>query len=498
MSIERLLWSEDATGLAEHVRRGDVQPRELVDAAIARAEKVNPEINAIAEPLFDKARAMALDVDQSAPFAGVPFAFKDLGIEMKGLPIHVGSRLPARVGEQESVLARRFLDAGFIPIATSTMPEQGLVLMTESVAFGITRNPWNSERTSGGSSGGSASLVAAGVVPAAHATDGGGSIRVPAACTGLVGMKPSRGRVPQTPIVSDSWFGYIADHVVTRSVRDSAAILDLIHGADLLAPFEARSPRGSFAAAAAREPGTLRLAAFRRSPIGLEVSAETHAALDAAIALAREAGHVVEEIDLPYLDRAFMADFCRAVSASIAGIMRAEHKRIGRKPYGELERSTRIVARFGEQITGGEVYAILERLQGLSRRLIADTAAHDAVLMPVIAHPPLKVGAMQSQGIDETLDKLLDVLRLEGLLRIDALFGKLMARSLWFTHWPAIQNVSGQPAIALPVHMTADGLPLGIQAVGRPGDEETLFRLAAQMERLAGWRERRAPLAVPS
>lgn len=497
MSVEKLLWEHDATGLAALVHKGEVSPIELVDAAIARAERVNPEINAVAERMYERARVQARSVDRQAPFAGVPFAVKDLDIAVRGVPSHSGSRVAPLVPDVDSVLTERYVAAGLVPIATSTAPEYGIRLVTESKAFGVTRNPWNTAHTSGGSSGGAASLVAAGVVPAAHASDGGGSIRVPSATAGLVGMKPSRGRVPLTPLASERWLGFIVDHALTRSVRDSAALLDLTHGPDALSPYVARPPRGTFAKAAARRPGKLKLACYRASPLGLPVSDETRAAMDAAVALAGEGGHSVEEIALPFIDRAFMADFCRVVASAVAGKVRLERARLGHGVAGELERATRIVARLGEVLTAGEVYASLERLSEAARRLVAETSPYDAVLMPVIAHPPLPVGGMDAKGADEALENLLDRLRLTRLLKLEDFLGQLMDKSLWFTHWPAIQNVTGQPSIALPVHVTAQGLPLGIQAAGRPGDEETLFSLAGQMEKLSGWTRKRAPFHLP-
>lgn len=498
MSVERALWELDATGLASLVRKGEISAPELVDAAIARAEATRPDINAIAEPLYEAARARAKTVDRNLPLAGVPFAIKDLGIAMKGVPTHSGSRIPAFTADFNSVMTDRHLAAGLIPIATSTSPEHGLRLMTESAAFGITRNPWNTAHTSGGSSGGAAALVAAGVVPVAHASDGGGSIRVPAACTGLVGLKTARGRVPLTPLVTESWYGLVVDHALARSVRDSALLLDLTHGPDPLSPYAAPSPKGTFAAAAARDPGKLKLAVYRKSPLGLPMSAETQTALDTAVALAREGGHTVEEIDLPYIDRDFMADFCKTVAAAMAGMMRLEGARLGRSVSGDLERATRVIGRLGEIASAGEIYAGLQRLHATSRRLISETAQYDAVLMPIIAHPPLACGAMDPKGADEFIENMLDRLHLTRLLRFKPLLGQLMDKSLWFTHWPAIQNVSGQPSIALPVHVTEAGLPLGIQATGRPGDEETLLSLAAQMEKISGWLKRRAPLKEPA
>jgi amidase len=498
MSVERILWEEDATGLADLVRKGELSAIELTEAAIARAEATRPEINATAEPLYEAARSRAKTVDRSLPLAGVPFAIKDLGIAIKGVPSHGGSRIPAWVPDVNSVMTERYLAAGLIPIVTSTSPEHGLRLMTESKAFGITRNPWNTDHTSGGSSGGSAALVAAGVVPVAHASDGGGSIRVPSACTGLVGLKTSRGRIPLTPLVSESWYGMVVDHAVTRSVRDCALLLDLTHGPDALSPYAALPPKGTFAAAAARDPGKLRLAVYRKSPLGLPISAETMKALDTAVALAREGGHTVEDIDLPFIGRDFFADFCRTVASAVAGTLRAEALRIDRSVTGDVERATRVLGRLGELVSAGETYAALQRLHAASRRMIEETARYDAVLMPIIAHPPLACGAMDPQGADELIENLLDKLHLTPLLKLKPLFDQLMDKSLLFTHWPAIHNVSGQPSIALPVHVTEAGLPLGIQAAGRPGDEETLLSFAAQMEKISGWLGRRAPLMVPS
>ncbi|MCA0029372.1 amidase [Mesorhizobium sp. B263B2A] len=497
MSVERILWEEDATGLAGLVRKGELSAIELTEAAIARAEATRPEINATAEPLYEAARARAKTMDRSLPLAGVPFAIKDLGIAIKGVPSHGGSRIPAWLPDVNSVMTERYLAAGLVPIVTSTSPEHGLRLMTESKAFGITRNPWNTGHTTGGSSGGAAALVAAGVVPVAHASDGGGSIRVPSACTGLVGLKTSRGRIPLTPLVSESWYGMVVDHAVTRSVRDCALLLDLTHGPDSLSPYAAPPPKGTFAAAAARDPGRLSLAVYRKSPLGLPISAETMKALDIAVALTREGGHTVEDIDLPFIGRDFFADFCRTVASAVAGTLRAEALRVGRAVTGDIERATRVLGRLGEMVSAGETYAALQRLHAASRQLITETARYDAVLLPIIAHPPLACGAMDPRGADELVENLLDKLHLTPLLKVKSVFGQLMDKSLWFTHWPAIHNVSGQPSIALPVHVTDAGLPLGIQAAGRPGDEETLLSFAAQMEKLSGWLKRRAPLMMP-
>ena len=434
MSIEKLLWEEEEIGLAARILAKDVTSAELTEAAIARAERVNPEINAIAERLYDRARDKALSANTASPFAGVPFVVKDLDILMKDVPSHSGSRIAAHVPDINSVLADRQEAAGLVPILTATTPEFGLRLVTESKAFGVTRNPWNTAHVTGGSSGGPAAMVAAGVVPMAHAGDGGGSIRVPAACCGLVGLKPSRGRIPSSPHASETWFGMVVTHAVTRSVRDSAALLDATHGADGLAPYAARPPKGSFAQAAARDPGKLKIGVWRDTPLGLPVSTETMAALDTAAALARDGGHAIETVRLDYIGRDFLADFALLVSCATAGQLRKEAVRAGHSVIGEAERGTRIIARYGEMRSGGELYAALDRLSAAARRIIAETARYDAVLTPLISHPPVKCGAMDPKGADEWTEELLDRLRLTRLLALKPLFGQLMDKSLWSPH----------------------------------------------------------------
>jgi amidase len=494
MSLDRLLAETDATGLAALIRGGEVTPVEAVEASIARAERLNPTINALVERLYDNARTAAAKVDRTRPFAGVPFAIKDLTAVMAGVPMHAGSHVPPRIEPWSSRQIDDLTAAGFIHVATVTSPEWGLRIATESRRFGATRNPWNPARTSGGSSGGSASVVAAGIVPVAHASDGGGSIRIPASLTGLVGLKPSRGRVPLTPLDQESWFGFIVQHALTRSVRDSAALLDLTAGVDHLAPYRQAGPTGSFLDATRRPPGRLRIGVHRRSLLARPVDPAIGIALDKTAALARDAGHDVAEIDLPIDGPAFLADFCRVVCAATAGNARMEAARTGGDVLSQLDRTTRTVARFGEVLSAGEVTATLTRLQAASMKILEAGNTFDLVLMPVTSAPAIATGALDSIGLDNALEEILDRLRLTRLLRVPALFAKLVDQSLWFAPWTPVQNVTGQPAIALPVHVTPEGLPVGVQAVGRIGEEATLLAFAAQIEPAAGWRERRAPL----
>jgi amidase len=495
MPVDELLTTHDATGLAELIRRGDVSPPELVEASIARIEQVNPKINAVVAKLYEQARRDAQNVDTSAPFAGVPIAIKDLMTAMKGVPVTNGSRMPATVADHDALVVTRFREMGFIPVVTSTSPELGIRLVTESAAFGITRNPWNTEHTSGGSSGGSASLVAAGAMPVAHASDGGGSIRVPSACCGLVGMKPSRGRVSFSPDAREIWNGYVVQHAVARSVRDSAAVLDGLCGFDPQMPYTAAPPSKGFAAAAKPSSRKMRIGFYRESPLGLPVSPETEAAMDAAIDIARGLGHRVEEIALPMIGRDFFLDFGRVICAAIASDVRFFSGESGRSVEPLLERSTRIVARYGELVSAGELASILMRQNAVSLELLQVTMPYDAVFMPLISSAPVKCGSMDSTGTDLLLEQTVDALRLTRLLKLEPLMNQFIDKAFSLTHWPAIQNVTGQPSISLPVHMTADGLPLGIQAAGRMGEEETLFELAAQMEKASGWLDRRSPLA---
>ena len=487
MTAEQLLATEDATGLAACVSRGDVSPTALVDAAISRAEKLGPHLNAVVERLFEDARRRAREIDRSLPLAGVPMALKDLGVRIAGVPSHEGSRAPTALPSVDSPLVQRYRAAGLIPIATTSTPEFGLRHATVSAAFGTTNNPWNAGRTVGGSSGGSAALVAARVVAVAHGTDSGGSIRIPSACTGLVGLRPSRGRVDDAQRFSDSWMGLMAEHVLTRSVRDSARILDL--SASRLPEDEPGA--ATFAEAAATPPSRLCIGVVRHGLLGRNPAPEVAAALDVAVEAARKAGHRVEEIALPIEGRPFLRNYARVVCASVAGKVATMSRMLGVRVEGRLERGTRILNRFGQILGGGEIVAAWDELQADGERILAQAASYDTVLMPIIAEPPVSHRRMQASFADAFAEGVIDRLRLTRSLRLEPLFDRLLDASLWFSSWAPVQNVTGQPAIALPVHMTHAGLPVGIQAVGRRGGERTILQFGAQLEDIIGWRRHR-------
>lgn len=496
MSAEDLLWQQDAIGQAEAIRRGDISAIELVDAAISRAEASQPALGAIATPLYDAARSAAAVAgpNASGPFEGVPTVWKDLGLSAAGVPITSGSKMPPRQADHDGTLVQAWQGAGLIPIATSTTSEWGLRIVTETERHGITRNPWNTGHVTGGSSGGSASLVAAGVVPVAHASDGGGSIRIPAACCGLVGLKPSRGRVPMTPDLREGWSGMVVQHAVTRSVRDSAALLDVVTAQpDPLAPYIPTRSVPSYQTAAETTPAPLRLAVFRRNPLGLDTSAEVLAALDKTVTACRDAGHEVEEIEIPAINRALITAFCQSVAANHAGNMALEAARSGPSAPGRAGQQARILQRFGNALPGGAVTSAGMRLQQGAMEILRQTQAYDAVLMPILSCPPLPCGGLTATGVDALIETLLDRLHLSFLLRVPNFFDQMLDKSLWFAPWPCMQNITGQPAISMPVHVTEAGLPVGIQAVGRTGDEATLLSLAGQLEADMGWQDHRAP-----
>ena len=475
--------------------RREISPLELVDAAIARAEATRPEINAIAEPLYDAARTRAKTVDRKLPLAGVPFAIKDLGIAMKGVPTHTGSRIPAFTADFNSVLTERYLAAGLIPIATSTSPEHGLRLMTE---FGGLRHHAQSvehgphQRRLVGRRGG-----------AGRGRRGAGR-----ACLGWRRLDPRAGGLHRAGRPETVARPRAADAAGQRELvrhgrrpcrhplgaRLRRCCSTSTHGADRAgalcragAEGHVSPPRPRATRASSSSPSTEN----RRS--ACEISAETQAALDAAVALAREGGHTVEEIDLPYIDRDFMADFAKIVAAAVAGTMRAEASRVGR-PCSRRSRARdaghRALRR--SRCSAGEIYAGLQRLDAHSRRLITDTAQYDAVLMPMIAHPPLACGAMDPKGADRAHRERARPAAADAPAEARAAVRPADGQE------PVVHPLAGDPECHRPAVDRAAGpchragLPLGIQAAGRPGDEETLLSLAAQMEKISGWLARAA------
>lgn len=456
----------DATGLASLICSRDVSSAEVLETAIARAELVNPLINAIAEPLFEEARATAAS-PVAGPFAGVPWAVKDLGTPVRGARATRGSRAFAdQRAAEDSELVRRFRAAGLNIFCTSTTPEFGSAATTESLLHGPTRNPWNLAKTAGGSSGGAAALVAAGVIPAAHGSDSGGSIRLPASCCGLLGLKPSRGRVPVAHHATEVKLGTSVANALTRSVRDMAALLDAIHGPELGSRYVAPPPRSTFLEAAMQPPPPLRIALqlqpFSDGPVD---PACIDAAKEAA-ALCADLGHLVEEarpmLDGQALNQAFMII---GISDVYGGLRMAEHD-MGRPiALDQLEPVTATVMAMAGEI---RAYQLIEADLTLQRAAIAMAqfqTRFDVILTPGVAQPPVDIGVL---ALDRTMPE----------------WAEAMGR---FSPFTSIYNQTGQPAIMVPMHWTDINLPIGVQFAGRLGGEETLLALAGQIEDARPW-----------
>jgi amidase len=462
----------DGLGLAELVKKKEIKPAELVEAALERIERHNPQLNAVVFKAYDEARAMA-NTNLSGPFAGVPMLLKDALGNKKGWPQRVGSRfVPAVPSGFDSTLVVRFQAAGLIPLGKTNVPEFGALPLTEPKLYGPARNPWNLGHSTGGSSGGSAAAVAAGIVPLAHANDGGGSIRVPASCCGLVGLKPTRGRNPLGPVFGDLMGGLIAEHVVSRSVRDTAAVLDATAGPEIGDPYAAPPPPGSYLEATKCEPKRLRIAFTTRRLEG-EVDPECKAATEAAAQLCAKLGHHVEEgrPQLPADDEAnFGTNFRMTWAAGLAMTVESYAKTLGKTPVREdFEGMTWGLYQFGKTITAAQYQLCRASLQASSRQVARWQQPYDAWITPVLGRPPLEIGAL---NLDET-----DVMR--G-------FAPIVGYNP-FAPW---QNVTGQPAISLPLAWSKSGLPIGVQFVGRFGEEHLLLQLAAQIERTEPWSKR--------
>ncbi len=469
-----VLDTHDSLGLAELVRMRKVSASELLEAAIARAEALNPQLNFMAQKHYDYARkAIAAGLPQG-PFSGVPWLLKDLNTYIAGEVTENGSRLYK--GQRASVtseLVRRIERAGFVIFGKTTTPEFGLTGTTESVLMGPTRNPWNRERIAGGSSGGAAAAVAAGVIPAAHATDGGGSIRIPASACGLFGLKPSRGRVPMGPLRTEGWGGMSVHHAVSRTVRDSAAILDTTHGVEPGSRYSAPTPERPFLQEVGRDPGKLRIALMLSPYSGAPVDPQVVKATKAAARLLESLGHHVEEaapkIDMAAIGASSFALMASSVAADCVDRAKALGIELG---PDVLERTTLDFVAMGKSYTGMDFARGNNAYQAAAVTIAQFMERWDVILSPTLSAPPLPLGRI---GLD-TGRSMMDWGREVGT----------------FTAFTGIYNGTGQPSMSLPLAMSQDGLPIGIMVTGRFGEEGLLFQLAGQVERAAPWAGRRA------
>jgi amidase len=473
MSDSDLMFSS-ATELAGMVRAGEVSARELVQISLDRIEELNPTLNAFVQVDAERALAAADEIapGDRRPFAGVPTAIKN-NRPVQGLRLTYGCSLMADyVADYDHNVTRRLRDAGFIIVGTTTLPEYGILPTSEARLFGPTHNPWDLQRTPGGSSGGAAAAVTAGIVPVAHGNDGGGSIRIPAACCGLVGLKPARGRISVAPELGDSSLGI--DGMLTRTVGDTAAVLDVLAGYEVGDATWAPPPSAPFTEAAAAEPGKLRIAASTLPPVpAAEVDPLCARAVSDAAELLRSLGHEVEEVDPPWqqegLQEIFGAVFSSLISLSIAysGMV------AGREPSAEdMEPMSWAIYSMVSKMSALDNLRATVELQGYARRLVSFLEPYDALLTPALAERPLPLGTLDTAAPDPM---------------------STFTRSGLFTPFTPVFNSTGQPGISLPLYEGDDGLPLGVQLVGRPAGEEALLALAAQLEAAQPWAQRRAP-----
>jgi len=486
----------DGLGLAELVRKREVTPAELVEEAISRIERLNPQINAVIHKMYDLARKAAEGDLPDGPFRGVPFLLKDLVAGYAGVPTRSGSRFHRDfVPDHDSEIVRRHKAAGLIVLGKTNVPEYGLVPVTEPELFGPSNNPWDLARTTGGSSGGSAAAVAACMVPLAHGSDGGGSIRIPASCCGVFGFKPTRGRNPIGPDLAEGWHGLTCDHVLTRSVRDSAAMLDATAGPDVGAPYYAAPPARPFLSEVGAEPGKLRIAFTSKPLLPAVVHEDCVKGVEATARLCQELGHEVVEAT-PEIDG---GTFARAFFTMVCGETRADIEEaevlLGRKATAkDFEPATWVVGLLGRQITAAEFSRAVRLLKRSARQFGQFFEQYDVLLTPTLAMPPVVTGALQPQGLQARAMKVLGGLNAGGLINAVAGVDALAEQVFEFMPFTPVFNATGQPAMSVPLYWNDEGLPIGMHFVGRYGDEATLFRLAGQLEQARPWFDRTPPI----
>jgi len=469
----------DGLELARLVREKHVSAAEVTDAAFEAIARMNQRLNFLVAETRAEAQASLNNLPGEAAFRGVPLLIKDVALSVAGFLQEMGSRLAlGLMSNEDGELAKRYRRAGFVFVGRSATPEFGACFTTESVLNGPTLNPWDVRRSPGGSSGGAAAAVAAGVVPLAHGGDMGGSIRIPAHCCGVFGLKPTRGRNPLGPQSGGLGSGLAVPHVITRTVRDSAAALDATAGADVGCDYTAPPPSGTFLAAVLRPPRKLRIAFSTVSPHGSEVSPEVAGAVLKSAALCESLGHIVEPTS-PQIDGDGLLELLAVIaSAGIFHLVRKLEAATGRKAGPEnLEGASLALALRGSKISAHEYLAALDGMNRFNRKLGHFFEDYDVLIMPTMAHPALPLGTINSnQQVEDVMQYMLHEFRL--------------------APFTVPFNATGQPAMSVPLHQSADGLPIGTQFIGRFADEETLLSLAGQLEAASPWIGRYPPLSI--
>ncbi|MSO93538.1 MAG: amidase [Rhodospirillales bacterium] len=485
----------DGIGLAELVRRREISAAELVEASIQRIEALNPKLNAVVIKTYDAARNG--DAELSGPFAGVPFLLKNLGAYAKGIPLTRGSRfLDGFVPDFDTTLVARYRNAGFRILGRTNSPEFGMAATTEPMFHGPTRNPWNLDRSPGGSSGGAAAAVASRMLPIAHANDAGGSMRIPAAFCGLFGLKPSRGRTPQGPKFGNRWRGFVHDHVITRTVRDSAAVLDATHGPGAAAHAYLPPPARPFVDEVYREPEPLRIAFSWAPPIDVPVHPECRKATEAAARLCESLGHHIEEAAPAFDAMEFFRAYVMIASICAAVDMINDEEMVGRKAErGDHEDITRLMCLFGRSLSATDYEHAHQSLWDMVLAVAGMFERYDVLLTPTTAIPPPAIGGGAMKARRAFAERFSDQLDRGMPIDLRPELDALILRSYTTTPFCVQHNVTGFPAMSVPLHWMEDGLPLGVQFTGAMGNEVTLIRLAGQLEQAAPWDRRRPPVS---
>jgi amidase len=480
----------DATALADLIRRKEITPLEALNAALTEIERWQPGLNALVWQDAEKARDQAVRITSSLPFAGVPLLLKDTSPhDLAGAPTRDGSAVHRnRVASRNSYLVDKLLEAGFVTPGRTNVPEFCLKAITEPKAYGPTRNPWDRSRTPGGSSGGSAAAVAAGIVPVATASDGGGSIRIPAAYCGLFGLKPSRGRVSNGPDLAEVWNGLSCNHVLTRSVRDSAALLDVLSGACPGDPYDVTRINGSFARATEKPTGRLRIAVSTESPLGGPVHPDHERAVQDTAALLQDMGHEVEAAQPDVDGHQVMACYLMVYFGHMAAELAAIRSRHGAQAVNLVEPDTRVLGLQGETYSAGDYVRYHRLWNDFARNVGEFFTRYDLFLTPTTAQPPSRIGEQDSSLIEVAGSRLAANLGLGKLVRASGTVTKQAFAALSRVPFTQLSNFCGTPAMSVPMGRCEDGrLPCGVQFMAARGEDALLLQVAHQLEQAHPW-----------
>lgn len=478
----------DALGLSQLIKAKKIKPEELLDLAIERAEQVNPKINALTQKWYDYSREMISRLSPNAPFAGIPFLIKDLSYHIQGRRLTKGSAgWQDYTSEKDSYLTEQLRKAGFLFMGRTNTPELGLAPFTEPEFYGPARNPWNVNKTAGGSSGGSGAAVAAGIVPIATASDGGGSIRVPASCNGLFGLKPSRGMLSLGPQTGEGWSGAVVEGCVSRSVRDTAAFLDACMGSFPGDPYIIQPPKERLLSQIQTAPRPLKIAYSIQHTLGGQIDQECVQAVHDAAKKLEALGHQVEEVNLPFQKEDLTKTFLYIVLTETAATVHELQEFLGRKiKVGkDVEANTYIQYLLGKTFSGMEYAVYKRRWNEISRRIADFHQNYDLTLTSVVALPPFDIGALQPSASEKRLVDFINTIKMGSLVRAN--IEQLADKIFQYIPYTAFANMTGQPAMSVPLHQTADGLPVGVMLTAAMGQDGLLLQLARQLEEAYPW-----------